>query len=106
MWESLDLVFHKFAENIILYGAAIMALWMGLKRVYKLAKNIDTVTDYVKNRKTKDIDNDNAIVELLREVKPNGGSSMKDQLSGIQREVATISGRLSSMEQWKKDMGG
>lgn len=106
MWTSLDDLFHRFAESVVLYGAAIMAIWYGLKRVYNVAKNIDIVTDYVTERKKKDKENDALITRLAMEVSPNGGSSMKDTLTRVSSMVSEINGRMTALEQWKKDMGG
>lgn len=97
------------------------ALIIGLKRMYKIAKNIDGLVTDADEKKKKDdkialalsdhihtMDERNArrdkvlaaltsdIREITREIRPNGGSSMKDQLSAIARDVAVL-------QQWKHD---
>jgi hypothetical protein len=113
---------NKIAEHVILWGGALTALFIGLKRMYKVAKNIDNLVTYTEERKVTDnkIATDLAdhmkavkeyndkrdkvmssltsdIKEITREIRPNGGSSMKDQLTSIARDVAVL-------QQWKRDI--
>lgn len=119
VWNEL---MNKIAEHVILWGGALTALFIGLKRMYKVAKNIDNLVTYTEERKVTDnkIATDLAdhmkavkeyndkrdkvmssltsdIKEITREIRPNGGSSMKDQLTSIARDVAVL-------QQWKRDI--
>lgn len=120
-WSLWNEFMNRIAEHIILWGGAMTALFIGLKRIYKVAKNIDNLVTYTEERRVTDdkiakelsnhIEQVNAynskrdkvitglvndVKEITREIRPNGGSSMKDQLTSISRDVAVL-------QQWKKD---
>ena len=118
-------------EFILLLGAGLMAIYTGLKRIYKSARSIETILDHViEDKKERDIINKalndhikmeadrdairdvqlieitNDLREITREVRPNGGSSMKDSLTNIANDIGHVKERLASVEQWKKDNQG
>jgi hypothetical protein len=105
-----------------------MAILYGLKRIYKLAKNIDDLLthaasskedtdrvhklllDHTQMEETRDAIRDKQLIEMTsnlneitREVRPNGGSSMKDQINKLVDEQAHMKERMAFIEQWKTD---
>jgi hypothetical protein len=120
--------FHSLAEETILLGGAIMTIAYGIRRMYRMARNIEILVDNAELNKvarvqdaaerTKIADHlathilseeareqrmDEIIralqigqAEILREVRPNGGSSIKDVVNSVQRDVAVLT-------QWKED---
>jgi hypothetical protein len=120
--------FHSLAEETILLGGAIMAIGYGLRRIYRMARNIETLVDSAaatKDSRVADATERKAIAdtlaahitleetreqrmdeiirtlqtgqaEILREIRPNGGSSIKDVVNQVQRDVAVLT-------QWKED---
>jgi hypothetical protein len=119
---------RQLAQDIILIGALVMALGYGLRRVYKLAKNIDLMmaqsaseaetraqvaaqlASHVEVTRQRDVHREeqfNALArdisEVLKEVRPNGGSSIKDTVNDIRIKVSDIHGRVGVLEQWKRD---
>lgn len=91
-------ILHEYAETIVVVGGALTALGYGLKRIYKAAKNIDTVTTYVNQRQAIDIKNDKLLNDIAAQLKPNGGESLRDTINEIKERVSVI-------EQWKHDNG-
>lgn len=112
------------AQDTILAGGFLMALAYGIRRIYRMARNIetlvqsahvdaaerkritDTLTDHINTEEARDARMDEIIQsltvgqnEILREMRPNGGSSMKDIINQVQRDVAVLS-------QWKEDVQG
>ena len=115
------------SETIILYGSATMAILYGLKNIYKVARNVEKLVEKsTKNEidltgltgelrthiaveeagdKARDIQLTQLtdhMVELVAEVRPNGGSSMKDHIQGISKAVNEVNTRVGVLEQWKK----
>lgn len=81
-----------------------MAVWAGAKRVYKMAKNIDTLIDKVdKNAEIATALGErlelaieeiattkHKVIEVKKEVLPNGGSSLRDAVNRIETRVAVL----------------
>lgn len=121
--------FRTTAEATLLLGASFMAILYGLKRIYGWTKTLDEVlehavqgkkdTDEVTQRLMAHVNQEEArdkirdvqlieivadLKEITREIRPNGGSSMKDTVNHIASEVGHVKERLATVEQWKKDV--
>ena len=99
------------AETIVLVGAAFMALAYGFKRIYRVARNVEELlsqsakqqvqrAEIAKALERHIADHDarfaelrHDVAEVVREVRPNGGSSMKDVLNCISARVAALEQR-------------
>ena len=145
------------AEDIVLFGGAIMGLYYGIKRVYTTARNVEKLvektdqtealnnlhrqqikqdleasnasrdakldslttslksvteqlTAHIQMEETRDINRDQQLVqltdhvnEIVAEMRPNGGSSMKDILNQASKKVDEVHTRVAVLEQWKVD---
>lgn len=114
-------------EAIVLIGTAIMAIAYGLKRVYNMARGVEKILEFNKSEKeareavandllhhiqgedARDIVRDKQIQELVatvreisREVRPNGGSSMKDVVNNTNTIVHEMQTRVAVIEEWKR----
>lgn len=126
----MDLVkdVRDVVEYILLLGAGIMAVYYGVKRIYNVARSVEKILGHVvEDKKERDVlagnlkdhikleeDRDavrdaqfiritDDLKDVVREVRPNGGSSMKDILNRIANQMNDINTRLARVEQWKKD---
>lgn len=114
-------------KGILLVGAAMTAIGLGIKRVYSMARGVEKIVDFTVSEKArrealaKDLathieaqhQRDEArnaqiqelvatVREISREVRPNGGSSMKDVLNHTAEKVSDIHTRVSVLEEWKR----
>jgi hypothetical protein len=114
-------------QEILLLGAAMTAIWIGVKRVYSVARSVEKILEFsidqqrkhdqiakeleahVVMEESRDLRRDQQIAELVstvreigREVRPNGGSSMKDVLNHTAERVGDIHSRVSVLEEWKR----
>lgn len=114
-------------EDVLLIGALVTALGLGLKRVYNMARGVEKILEFnvaekaareqvandlhahIQSEEHKDIARDTQIQELImtvremsRELRPNGGSSMKDVLNHTAEKVGDIHTRVSVLEEWKR----
>ncbi len=121
-------VVKAIAENIVLFGAAAMGIFYGVKRVYTTARNVEKLIEsadrnkdslatlgnelraHVKMEEDRDLIRDQQLIQLtdhmeevVSEMRPNGGSSMKDILTKASSKVDEVHTRLSVIEQWKND---
>lgn len=108
-------------ESVVLAGAAMSALFVGVRSVYRQARNIEKLVELsgksAEDRKAmalelanfrqaqaeRDALRDSQIAELqngvalaVRELTPNGGSSIKDVVNNLRIDVARLT-------QWKED---
>lgn len=115
-------------KYILLVGAAMTAIGLGIKRVYSMARGVEKIVDFtvsekkrreelakelhdhmaaqrlVDEKRSKEIHELVATVrEISREVRPNGGSSMKDVLNHTAKKVNEIHTRVSVLEEWKRN---
>lgn len=129
--ETIQESMKQIAENIIILGGAFMAVLYGLKRIYNTARSVEqilqhTVTEkehrdsiaqelkiHIKMEEDRDAIRDKQFLqigqdleEITREIRPNGGSSMKDQINKLVLDQSDVKERLASLEQWKKDNKG
>lgn len=109
---------EQVLKAVLLVGGAVMALAYGARRVYRVARNIDTLVTLASDSKTDRAALAKALAEkdekfnalsakvdtILREVLPNGGSSMKDVVNQTNARVHDIHARVSVLEQWKEDV--
>jgi hypothetical protein len=125
------------AETIVSYGGAIGVITLGLRYVYKMARNVEKLVDSAdENKKSqecirqelkehidlemkrdalrdeKDAERDivdehmkGQIAEIVKEIRPNGGSSMKDVLNATKEQMNEVHTRVAVLEQWKTDKG-
>lgn len=121
-------VVKAIAENIVLFGAAAMGIFYGVKRVYTTARNVERLIEsadknkeslttlgnelraHVKMEEDRDLIRDQQLIQLsdhmeevVAEMRPNGGSSMKDILTKASQKVDEVHTRVSVIEQWKND---
>jgi hypothetical protein len=121
-----DTVLGAF-ETIILVGGVMTAIGLGIKRIYNVARSVEKILEFTVDEKkqrellaadlkahihmedSRDRVRDQQIVELVdtvreigREVRPNGGSSMKDVLNHTAERVGDIHSRVSVLEEWKR----
>ena len=114
-------------KGILLVGAAMTAIGLGIRRVYSMARGVEKIVDFTVLEKQRREDlakelashmaaqhqhneaRDSQIQELVatvreisREVRPNGGSSMKDVLNSTAGKVGEIHTRVSVLEEWKR----
>lgn len=111
----------KTLEGVVLAGAAMSALFIGLRSVYRQARNIEELmklskksaedratmaaelAEFRRTQATRDEYRDAQLAELqngvalaVRELTPNGGSSIKDVVTQMRLDVARLM-------QWKED---
>lgn len=121
-----DTVVSAF-EGVLLIGAIMTAIGIGLKRVYNMARGVEKILEFnriekearervahdllvhIQGEDARDIVRDKQIQELVttvreisRETRPNGGSSMKDVLNHTAERVGDIQTRVSVLEEWKR----
>lgn len=114
-------------EWILLLGAVMTAIGIGLKRVYSMARGVEKILEFTVTEKTEreklaselkshiekqDLrhqNHDNQITELVgtvreisREIRPNGGSSMKDVVNNTNIVVHEMQTRVAVIEEWKR----
>lgn len=109
---------EQILKAVLLFGGAVTAVGYGVRRVYRIARNIDTlVTRSGESKADRErlalalADRDMQFQALaakvdtiLHEVMPNGGSSMKDVVNQTNTRVHDIHARVSVLEQWKEDV--
>lgn len=114
-------------KAILLIGGAMTAIGLGLKRVYGMARGVEKILEFNKAEKearekvagdllthiqgedARDIMRDKQIQELVmtvreisREIRPNGGSSMKDVVNNTNTIVHEMQTRVAVIEEWKR----
>ena len=108
---------EQILKWILLLGGAMTAVGYGVRRVYRVARNIDTLVKLAGDSKEdraalaavlaeRDLEFNalSAKVDMiLREVLPNNGSSIKDVVNQTNARVHDIHARVSVLEQWKQD---
>lgn len=117
----------EIAAIAAVLGAALVALWKGIKRLYKMARTVEELFDHVKVesaerehlsktlnahvqmeeardriRDDQFINIVNDLNEITREIRPNGGTSMKDAIEATRRDTAEIKTRVAVLEEWKR----
>lgn len=152
-------ILKAIAENIVLFGGALMALFYGIKRMYGLARNVEKLVEtgeltreaqkqnailaeetrkeikkdlewhiekedekfikisaavdsiaeglrvHIKAEEERNLIRDNQLIkladnmeEVISEMRPNGGSSMKDIMNATKDQVTDIHTRVSVLE--------
>jgi biopolymer transport protein ExbB/TolQ len=114
-------------EWILLLGAVMTAIGIGLKRIYSMARGVEKIVEFTVSEKaereklalelkhhidkqdTRNQAHDRQIVELVdnmrevsREIRPNGGSSMKDVVNNTNKIVNEMHTRVAVLEEWKR----
>jgi hypothetical protein len=130
----MDMITLKtIAENTIIYGGAAAALGMGVRRVYRIARNVEklvensntaivahaqlkedfdrldsTLMTHIRDEESRNNVRDSQLSqltdymnEIIVELRPNGGSSIKDMVNITSKNVALMSKRVGSSEQSK-----
>lgn len=67
-----------------------MALWFGIRRGYKAIRAVEEILEGVRENQTHVQTALKQLDEIRKEVKPNGGSSLKDAVNRIDRRVAVL----------------
>lgn len=116
-----------FLQDILVVGGVMTAIGYGLKRIYNTARSVEKILDFTVTEKkrreqlasdltthmeaqrkrddarTSEIQELVATIrEISREVRPNGGSSIKDVLNHTAEKVTDIHTRVSVLEEWKR----
>jgi hypothetical protein len=114
-------------KTILLIGAVMTAIGLGIKRIYSVARSVEEILKFTKTEKearervaqqllehihaedARDEKRDQQIIELVnnmrevsREIRPNGGSSMKDVVNNTNTIVHEMQTRIAVIEEWKK----
>jgi len=122
--------FIEVLEELLLLGATVSAIGYGIKRIYNTARAVEKILEFTVSEKAsreklatelkahidmednRDRLRDRQIIELVdtvreigREIRPNGGSSMKDVLNRTASNVSDIHTRVSVLEEWKRIIG-
>jgi len=74
--ETLATAITHWAEMIMAVVGVLGLAGLGLKRVYTMARNIEATLD--------------AVSEIKKEVKPNGGTSLRDAVNRIDHRVQVL----------------
>ena len=72
-----------WSEATLAVLAAIGTLWVAMKKLYKIAKNIESLVDSTSK-------NTAAIDRIEKQVFANGGTSLMDAINRIDRRVAVL----------------
>ena len=114
-------------QDILLVGGVMTAIGYGIKRIYNTARSVEKILEFTvtekksreqlalelhnhmeAQRKRDDVRTSEiqelvaTIREISRELRPNGGSSMKDVLNHTAEKVTDIHTRVSVLEEWKR----
>ena len=104
------------------------AIFYGLKRIYNTARGVEEILEFsvsekvvrqelsldlknhIKMEHDRDQIRDKQLIELVaniseitREMRPNGGSSMKDVVNKTADKVGDIHTRVAVLEEWKRN---
>ena len=115
-------------KGILLVGAVMTAIGLGIKRVYSMARGVEKIVEFTVEEKAarelvaKQLEEHIKLVaaqhqarelqimelvdtvrEIGRETRPNGGSSMKDVLNQTAKSVGDIQTRVAVLEEWKRN---
>lgn len=121
---------HEWSEIagiLAVAGAALVALWKGIRCIYQMARKVEAIFEHAqvesveREKLAKDLrahvqmeeDRDsirdrqfinivNDLNEITREIRPNGGSSLKDDVTATRRDVGEIKTRVAVLEEWKR----
>lgn len=66
------------------------ALGFGLRSIYRTARNVEKTLAAVEGNQAHVVAVMAELAEIKKEVKPNGGSSLKDTVNRIDRRVAVL----------------
>lgn len=119
-WHS---AFVSVAEWILLIGALMTAIGIGLRRVYRMARGVEKILEFtVEEKKAREavaeqlkthialvasqhearqlqiMELVDTVREISRETRPNGGSSMKDVLNRTAAHLHEIDTRVAVLE--------
>lgn len=119
--------FVSVVEWILLIGALMTAIGIGLRRVYNMARGVEKILEFtVDEKKAREqvaselkahialvaeqhrvrelqiMELVDTVREISRETRPNGGSSMKDVLNQTAKSVSDIQTRVAVLEEWKR----
>jgi hypothetical protein len=123
-WHSTVIGVFEF---ILLIGAVMTAIVYGLRRIYRTARTVEQIFEFqVSEKKAREsldaklsehITSEEArderrereihdlavnVREITREIRPNGGSSMKDVLNKTAEHVHNIQTQVAVLEEWKR----
>jgi hypothetical protein len=73
----------SISEGILAIIGIIAAAWIGMKKLYKMAKNVE---ELVQNS----LDNKARLDRIEKQVIANGGSSLRDAVNRIETRVAVL----------------
>ena len=115
-------------KAILLVGAVMTAIGLGLKRMYSVARSVEKILEFTvsekaarealasqlqthidlvdkqhRARELQILELVDTVREISRETRPNGGSSMKDVLNHTAERVSDIHTRVAVLEEWKRN---
>jgi hypothetical protein len=73
----------SISEGILAIIGIIAAAWIGMKKLYKMARNVETLV-------TSALDNKERLDRIERQVISNGGSSLRDAVNRIEERVKVL----------------
>ena len=113
-WDNPS-TYQNIGEIILLAGGVIMAIGYGIRRIYRIARTVEDIfhhvveekverqrlqkelKDHIQMEESRDRVRDDQFItivndlnEITREIRPNGGSSMKDSINQMQRDIAVL----------------
>jgi hypothetical protein len=77
---------QSWGELTLVIVGVIAVIIAGFKRIYKTAKWVEEINSTMKS--------------VEREFRPNGGSSMRDQLNRLEAGLADNTRRTAALEAW------
>lgn len=102
---------QKILQDIVVWGAGLTAVGYGVRRLYRFAKNIDTLLELAREnaaersrvhaaleKRDRLLDDQisvivNDIKNIKKELQPNGGSSLRDAVNAIATRLAVVEER-------------
>lgn len=94
-----------FSEAVVAIGAALMALIYGARRVYKMAKNIETLLADV--RKNNEVANDvGQQLKILTDLNTKQHQELRISHATIQQEMSFVKRDVEVLKEWRMEHRG
>jgi hypothetical protein len=77
-------------EALIAVGAAIMAVWFGMRRAYRAVRAVEKILEGVEANQAHVQFALSELAEIKHEVKTNGGGSLRDAVNRVEQRVAVL----------------
>lgn len=108
-------------ETLLVFASLGGVLWVILRNAYKLIRNVEKLVEsseknekahesittelrgHIKMEEDRDAIRDEQMKTIVTEMRPNGGSSMKDVVNATAHKIDEVHTRVAVLEQWKED---